>query len=137
MTTIVACSLPGGLLVDHANLSIKLNGANVGADMDNLARNGFQPDTADRVNGFGLTELQGDQEAAFLDWAKAVGEKPDNAQIGWQPFAPIATKALVWAKSRADVSKETQDATNAAAGLDPDKDLPPDVTEDTDAKKVK
>lgn len=134
---VVACSLPAGLTVEQSGQVINLNGTHVGIDMENLPRNGSAPDTDVRAAGFGLTKLEGDQEAAFLLWVDAVTKGPDGKPLS-HPFAPIASGALIWAKSEGDVRKEAANSKERAiAGLDPSKDLPEGLQTSEETKKAK
>lgn len=136
MATVVACSLPAGLVIEQNGETVRLNGGHVGlsADPDNLPRNGFMPDTPDRGSGYGLTRLDGDQEAAFLLWVEAVTKGPDGKPLQ-HPFAPIASGAIIWAKNEADARKEAAAGSVAVPGLDPDKDLPEGIEADKSAKE--
>lgn len=136
MAIVVACSLPAGLSVEQGGLVINLNGAHIGLDSELLPSNGSAPDTELRGSGFGLTNLTGDQETAFLAWVDAVTKGPNGEKLQ-HPFAPIASGALIWAKSESDVRKEAANSKVALGGLDLTKDLPDGLETVKDPKKDK
>lgn len=142
MATFVACSLPAGLTVEHDGIKINLNGANVGADEANPARNGGAPDSELRMHGHGITKLEGAQEEALDAWWKSVTLNPGGKPLQ-EPFAPIASGALRRFASEADLRKDvSRNEAHAIPGLNPDKDLPPGVEtaddrETSDAPKKK
>jgi hypothetical protein len=123
----VACNLPAGLIVRHNGQEIRLNGGNTGLDAQNLPRNGSAPDDANRVSGYGLTEVSGDQAEALKDWMA----------LSAKGHGPVRSGALIIAGSKADVAKEAKANEGAAAGfsgLDPAKDLPAGVETADDTK---
>lgn len=136
MAIVVACSLPAGLSIEHGGLTVNLNGAHVGLNPELLPNNGGAPDTELRGHGFGLTNLTGDQETAFLAWADGVTKGPNGEKLQ-HPFAPIASGALIWAKSEAEVRKEASNSKVSLGGLDPTKDLPDGMQTAEDPKKGK
>lgn len=67
-----ACKLPHGLEVESNGQTIVLHGANIGEEVDNPSKNGTPRENRMRVYGFGLTELNERQTAAFEAWKKEV-----------------------------------------------------------------
>ena len=137
MSLYVACSLPAGLIIEHDGLTFRLNGPHVGADLENLPRNGFMPDSEIRASGYGLTTLEGKQADAFEAWVKGVTESPDGKPLQ-QPFAPIANGAIKWSKNANETRKAAAETEGMSiGGLDPDKDLPPEVETANESKTKK
>ncbi len=127
---IVGCKLPHGLSINHLGIAIVLNGSNLGYDADNPWRNGYSQDSANLVSGVGLTTLEGDQAEAFKDWFDIAkkGEGPAKAGL------------IFMAEKQADAEKEARNLESEKTGLDgidPDKDLPKDITTDKDAPSNK
>ena len=123
----VACSLPAGFTVRHNGQVIRLNGPHTGLDPEALPKNGSAPDDFNRVSGYGLTEVSGDEAEAVKDWM-ALSAKGKG---------PVRSGAIIAAGSKADVAKEARSNEGAAdgfKGLDPAKDLPKGVETATDKK---
>lgn len=136
MSIFVACNLPAGLIIDYNGETFRLNGPHVGADLENLPRNGYMPDNEIRASGYGLTTLEGKHADAFKAWAESVTKSPEGKPLQ-TPYAPIASGALKWSESAAETRKEaTKGNGMALAGLDPDKDLPNEVETADETKKV-
>ncbi|MET0372729.1 MAG: hypothetical protein ABW128_00565 [Rhizorhabdus sp.] len=121
----VACKLPHGLTIKHNGQTINLNGANEGYDAADLARNGVPRDGENRSGGFGLTELTGDQAAAFDDWVNRVtytNGKKDDGKLA-EPFGALENGSILTFKSESEARKETKamaDAiTTGTEGIDP------------------
>lgn len=124
MPLVVACSLPSGLAVDHAGKTIILNGAHVGVDLEMLPKNGLLNDTELRGGGYGLTTLSDADAEVFLAWTDSVTKGPDGKDLQ-EPFAPIATGAIIWAKSEKEVRSEAKSSPGTGIpGVDPEKELP-------------
>lgn len=121
----VANKLPHGLTVRHNGQTLNLNGPNEGYDPTDLAPNGKARDGENRSYGFGLTELKGDQEAAFVDWVNKVtyndGDKTKGKLV--EPFAALENGSILSFKTRDEAVKETKmmaDAiTTGTEGIDP------------------
>lgn len=123
MTLVVACSLPSGLAIDHGGKTVSLNGAHVGIDPEMLPKNGMINDTELRGSGFGLTTLSDAQADTFLAWVDTVTMR--DGQPLQEPFAPIATGAIIWAKSEKDARAEAKNKPGTGIpGIDPEKELP-------------
>lgn len=139
MSVFVGCSLPSGLIITHGDLTFRLNGPHVGADLENLPRNGFMPDSDIRSSGYGLTTLEGAQADAFKEWVTEMTCSPDGKKLPEQrQFAPIAKRAIIWSENAAETRKEAAKGDGMSiGGLDPDKDLPTDVetADETKGKK--
>ena len=134
MTTFVACNLPAGLVVEFAGTTVTLNGANNGLDPLDLPRNGHANDSTFRASGYGVTRLDDAAEAAFLGWVDEVTKDKAGKPLQ-HPFTPIATGAMFWAGSEADLRKEANKAeAKSLGGLDPAKDLPADVETSDETK---
>jgi len=138
MSLFVACSLPSGLIITHGELTFRLNGSNVGADLENLPRNGMLGDAENRASGYGLTTLEGAQADAFKAWVKDMTCDPNGKPLpDSSQFAPIAKGAIKWTESAAETRKlAAKDEGMSIAGLDPDKDLPGEVETADETKKV-
>lgn len=145
MSIVVACKLPQGLEITHNNRSILLRGQNVGFDADNPTVMGkFRGD----ANGFGLTTLEGPDADVFQEWVDEVTYKKDasgkaakaNGKLA-TPFLALENGSIQVFKSRADAEAETNmlgdSVTTGFEGIDPDKDLPKNLSTDTDAMKAK
>lgn len=124
----VICKLAHGLTVRHNGQSINLNGANEGYDPTFLAPNGRLNDGERRAGGFGITELTGDQEAAFNDWAAKVtyveGDKTKGKLA--EPNAAIENGMIMPFKTEGDARKEAKNLsaaiTTGTEGIDPSSD---------------
>lgn len=138
MSLCVACSLPSGLIITHGELTFRLNGSNVGADLENLPRNGLLGDAENRASGYGLTTLDGAQADAFKAWVKEMTETPEGKKLpDSAQFAPIAKGAIKWSESATETRKmAASEEGMSIGGLDPDKDLPTDVETADETKKV-
>jgi len=115
----VGCKLPHGHTIEHGEVVIHLNGANVGFDGDNPWRNGVFPDAADRISGAGLTQLEGGQAEAFKAWY-------DLNKSG----GPIVSGMIFFTEKAADTAKEAKALEGVKSGtdpIDPAKDLPKGV----------
>lgn len=127
----VGCKLPHGLTVEHNNLAITLNGANVGYNADAPWANGAAPDSFERSNGVGLTEITDPKkQEAFKEWFAISGKG----------HGPVKSGLIFIVDKRADAEKETQlleDEATGLDGLDPSKDLPAGVTTDPESTKGK
>lgn len=113
----VASNLPHGLVVEHKDLTLHVNGSNVGFDPENLAKNGLAPDTAVRFHGHGLTEFTGTEADAFKEWF----------EISGKGLGPVQSGAIQIAQTEAEAKKsaaKNDDNKTARTGLNPDKDLP-------------
>lgn len=93
----VACKLPSGLVIDHNGQSITLVGGNIGEDLGNVSRNGSPNDNARREAGYGISELNGHQTAAFEDWKNAVTYVDGKEAAGklTHPFAAFENHSIV------------------------------------------
>lgn len=137
MSLYVACSLPAGLIIEQDGLTFRLNGPHVGVDLGNLPRNGFMPDGENVASGYGLTTLEGNEADAFKAWVDGVTKSPEGKLLQ-QPFAPIASGAIQWSENAAETRKAAAKGKGVAiGGIDPDKDLPPEVetADETKSKK--
>lgn len=121
----VICKLPHGLSVRHNGQIINLNGANEGYDPTFLAPNGRATDGERKTGGFGITELKGEQEAAFDDWCNAVTYKEGDKAKGklLEPNAAIENGLIVSFKSESDARKEAKNLSGVVEtgteGIDP------------------
>lgn len=138
----VICKLPHGLSIAHNGQTINLNGANEGYDPTFLAPNGRNNDGEKRVGGFGITELNGDQAAAFEDWSNQVTYKEGKKEKGklTEPNLALENGMIVPFKSEADARKEAKNLSSAITtgteGIDPtnDKQMQADGLETADKK---
>ncbi len=124
----VACKLPSGLKIDHNGEVITLAGANIGENLRNPSDNGNPQDNARRAYGFGLTELNDRQTAAFEDWKKKMTFKNgDSGEKLTEPFAALENNSIMGPfKSRDEAVKEIADlhtlVRTGTEGLDPEKE---------------
>lgn len=107
----IACKLPSGLVIDHNGQHITLVGGNIGEDLGNVSRNGQPNDNEGRTAGYGITELNNAQSAAFEDWKNQVtytnGREADGKLA--QPFAAFENHSIVGPfKSRDEARKEAR-----------------------------
>lgn len=139
----VACKLPHGLSIRHNGRVLNLYGANEGYDPTFLAPNGRSNDTERKSGGFGLTELTGDDAAAFEDWANRVtykDGKKENGKVA-EPFGALESGSILMFKSEAEARKETkamaEAITTGTEGIDPatDKQMKADQIETADKQK--
>lgn len=132
----VACSIPAGFQhIDAAGMPVfQLKGTHDGLDPANLPANGAVNNSANVEYGYGITELTGDQEAAFMGWLDSKPgplKKEDGSDAAVQ-FAPIATGAIQWNKSRSELVKSVSKGQGMAmAGLT-QKDMPAGVSATAD-----
>lgn len=128
MPLFVICKLPHGLTVKHNGQTINLNGANEGYDPTFLAPNGRTNDGEKRAGGFGITELTGDQAAAFDDWAAKVTYRDGKKEAGKlaEPNLALENGMILSFKSEADARKEAKSLsaaiTTGTEGIDPASD---------------
>lgn len=73
-----ACKLPHGLEIEKDGQTVVLVGANIGEELDNVSKNGSPRENRRRVYGFGLSELNDRQAAAFEAWKAEVTEGPNG-----------------------------------------------------------
>lgn len=114
----IACKLPAGLQIEHEGKTLVLVGGNIGEDLENVSRNGSPNDNENRVAGYGLTEVNVEQEATFVSWVNAVtynDGKKENGKLT-HPFAALENHSIVGPfKSKEDAKKECR----ALAGMVP------------------
>lgn len=142
MTLFVACKLPHGLSIRHAGQSIDLFGPNADYNENLVMPNGYVPDSERVSGGFGITKLEGDQQAAFEDWQNQVTFKDGDKAKGklQEPFLPLENGTLLVFKSEADARKETKSLAGmvetGTEGIDPatDKQMKRDGVETSDKK---
>lgn len=124
----VICKLPHGLTIRHAGETINLNGANEGYDPTFLAPNGRANDGEKRTGGFGITELNPKQAAAFEDWSNQVTYKDGKKESGklLEPNLALENGMIMSFKSEADARKEAKSLSSAITtgteGIDPAND---------------
>jgi hypothetical protein len=124
----IICKLPHGLTIKHNGQTINLNGANEGYDPEDLARNGVPRDGERRSGGFGLTELNADQSAAFEDWAAKVTYKDGDKAKGKlaEPHLAIENGMIGSFKTESDARKEAKNLSDmiltGTEGIDPKTD---------------
>lgn len=125
----IACKLPSGLQIDHNGETIVLLGANIGENLAQVSANGLPSDNASRASGYGLTEVNDKQAAAFEDWSNQVQYVNGDKAAGKvpEPFPALDNGSILGPfKSKDEARKEAALMSSAVAsgfeGLDPAKE---------------
>lgn len=137
----VACKLPAGLKIDHNGETITLAGANIGENLRNPSDNGNPQDNVRRAFGFGLTQLNDRQTAAFQDWkGKMTFKNGKDGEKLTEPFPALENNSIMGPfNTEAEARKEVADlhtlVRTGTEGLDPEKEAGIDDAVDDGEKK--